>query len=284
VKVMAMFRLRRSGAVGVLFGALLSMRCAAAADDPSERPKWEAGVITGAGWVADYPGADQSHARGLFAPLLIYRGPILRVDQEGIRGRLVNRSDFEFDISGSAAFNARDSDARQGMPGLDYLFGVGPQLIYKGLRGVPGSPTLHLKLRAQVSTDFHKLHGRGATFDPELRWRIGAIAGTPAELTVGVQPTWASRALHQYFYEVDPAYATATRPAYRARGGYLGSELKLSLNRRVNPTLAWFVVLRGMSLHGAANADSPLLRDKTNLNVGLGLLWTPLQSTARASD
>jgi MipA family protein len=265
----------------LLLGAVCSTPCAA---DDAERPKWEAGVVVGAGYVADYPGADQSHARGLLAPVVIYRGPILRVDQDGIRGRLLNRSDIEFDISASGAFNARDSDAREGMPDLDYLFGVGPQLIYKGLRELPGSPTLHLKLRAQISTDFHHANGRGVTFDPELRWRIGRIAGTPAELTLGVQPTWASRELQRYFYEVDPAFATASRPAYRARAGYLGTEFKLSLNRRLSPSLAWFVLFRAMSLHGAANSDSPLLRDKSNLNVGIGLLWTPLRSSAGAAD
>lgn len=266
----------------LLLGVVCSTPCVA--EDAAGRPKWEAGVFVGAGHVADYPGADQSHTRGLLAPVVIYRGPILRIDRDGIRGRLLNRDDIEFDVSASAAFNARDSDARQGMPDLDYLFGVGPQLIYKGLRELPGSPTLHLKLRAQISTDFRHSHGRGATFDPELRWHIGGIAGTPADLTLGVQPTWASRELHRYFYEVEPAFATASRPAYRARAGYLGTEFRLSLNRRLSPSLAWFVVLRAMSLHGAANTDSPLLRDKSNVNVGVGLLWTPLRSSAAAVD
>jgi outer membrane protein len=268
----------------LLFGAWLPTLCAETADDAAGRPKWEAGLVVGAGWVADYPGADQSHARGLLAPLVIYRGPILRVDRDGVRGRLLVGNDFEFDVSASAAFNARDSDARLGMPDLDYLFGVGPQLIYKGLRHAPGGPTLHLKLRAQLSTDFHDVHRRGATFDPELRWHVPGVAGTPVELTFGVQPTWASRALHRYFYQVDPAYATPTRPAYRARAGYLGTEIRFTLNRRVSPSLAWFATVRGLSLHGSANADSPLLRDKSNVNLGVGLLWTPLQSTARASD
>src|SRR5438034_3108450 len=102
---------------------------AAEPDDPAQRPKWEAGLVTGAGRVVDYPGADQSHWRGFAAPLFIYRGRLLRVDQDGIRGRLLKTSDIEFDVTGSAAFSARNNDARQGMPPLDYLFGVGPQVI-----------------------------------------------------------------------------------------------------------------------------------------------------------
>ncbi|TMH30700.1 MAG: MipA/OmpV family protein [Betaproteobacteria bacterium] len=257
---------------------------AAEPDDPAQRPKWEAGLVTGAGRVVDYPGADQSHWRGFAAPLFIYRGPILRVDQDGIRGRLLKTSDIEFDVTGSAAFSARNNDARQGMPPLDYLFGVGPQVIYKGLRKMPGGPDVHLNLRALVSTDFHRTHGRGAEFTPEMRWRFSPVAGLPAAFTVSLQPTWADRTLARYFYQVDPSQATPTRPAYDARSGYLGTALNLTLSRRHSQSLSWFATVRSMSLHGAANAASPLLRDKTNVSVGAGLLWTPWQSQARASE
>jgi outer membrane protein len=254
------------------------------ADEDAGRARWEAGVVVGGGRVPDYPGADQSHTRGLVAPVFIYRGPILRVDPGGIRGRLLNTPDWRFDLSGTAAFNARNNEARAGMPGLDYLFGVGPQLVYKGLRHAPGAPTLHLKARAVMSTDFHRIDGRGATFDPELRWRLRPLAGSTAVLTVSVQPTWASRSLQQYFYEVPPNQATPTRPAYSARAGYLGTQLALGLSRRVSDSLEWFVSARALSLHGAANADSPLMRASSNFSVGAGVVWTPWRSAARASE
>jgi outer membrane protein len=251
---------------------------------PADQPKWEAGVALGGGWVSDYPGADQNHARGIVTPLLIYRGPVLRIDREGVRGRLFNDNDFELDVAASAWFDARNSRAREGMPALDYLFGLGPQLVYKGLRGHWGSPTLHLKARSLVSTDFRNVHGRGLAFDPELRWRLGTPAGDRSTLTLGIQPTWASRPLMRYFYEVEPAQATPERPAYRARAGYLGTELNLLLTRRESASLTWFATARGMALHGAANAASPLLRDKSTLSIGAGVLWTPWQSEARAAD
>jgi len=240
--------------------------------------------VTGGGRIVDYPGADQSHLRGFVAPLLIYRGPILRVDQDGIRGRLLKTRDIEFDVTGSAAFSASNNDARAGMPSLDYLFGVGPQLIYKGMRNVPAAPVVHLNLRALVSTDFHRAHGRGVELAPELRWRMSPIAGMPAALTLSVQPTWASRSLARYFYQVDASQATPSRPAYDARAGYIGTAVNLTLSHRQSQRLSWFVTARSMSLHGAANADSPLLRSKSNLSVGAGLSWTPLQSHERAAD
>lgn len=247
-------------------------------------PKWEAGLIVGGGRVADYPGAAQSQTRGLVAPVLVYRGPVLRVDRDGIRGRLARSSDWELDLSLSAAFNARSNEARRGMDDLDYQFGIGPQLLYTGWRDAPGSPTLLLNARAVMSTDFEGVRRHGAVFDPELRWSLGGFAGTPARLSFGIQPAWGSRSLHRTFYEVRPEEARPGRPAYSARAGYLGTELKLTLSQRASENVTWFAGLRVLSLHGAANEASPLLLDKTNLGLGAGLLWTPWRSQARAVD
>lgn len=251
---------------------------------PAGKPLWEAGFVAGGGRVSDYPGAGQSHVRGLVAPFVVYRGPVLNVDGEGIRGRLIDHPDFELQLTATAAFNARDSDARDGMPGLDYLFGLGPQLVYKGLRSVPGAPTLHLKARALFSTDFRHIDGRGASVEPELRWRFERFGGTPAALVLGVQPVWASRALQRYFYEVASGQAVPGRPAYAARAGYLGTELKATLTRRVSDSVSWFVAVRAMSLDGAANEASPLLRRTSQLDVGAGMVWTPWRSSRPAAD
>jgi MipA family protein len=248
------------------------------------RPLWEVGLAAGVGHVPDYPGADRSRTRGIVLPYAVYRGPVFRVDEGGIRGRVFDSAGWSFDLSATAAFNARDNAARDGMPALDYLFGVGPQWIYKGLQTRGSGPTLHLKLRALMSTDFKRLDDRGLSFDPEVRWRFPRIGGTPAALTLSLQPTWASRALHAHFYEVEPSQATASRPAYRARAGYLGTDLGASLSHSPAPGLAWFVTARLSSLHGAANVDSPLLRERGNVSVGAGLVWTPWRSSSRAAD
>ena len=244
-------------------------------------PRWEAGLVTGAAHVPDYPGAGQSHLRGLVAPVFIYRGPVLRIDEGGVRGRLFDSPQWRFELTGTVAFNARDNAARAGMPGLDYLFGVGPQLVYKGLP-LFGHPSLHLKTRAVFSTDFHRITQRGMTFDPEVRWRLRGVAGPASTLSVSIQPTWASGALQRYFYQVDPGQATATRRAYRAHAGYLGTEASLTLSRRRSASLLWFVSARGMSLHGAANSRSPLLQDRSNFTLAAGLVWTPWRSTTCA--
>ncbi|WP_088279279.1 MipA/OmpV family protein [Ideonella sp. A 288] len=274
---------RMTRMIGGLLGAVLSCGIAQAADG-SGAPRWEAGIAAGVGHVPDYPGADRSRTRGIVLPMFIYRGPVLRIDQGGIRGRVLDSPNWEFDFSATGGFNAKDNAARDGMPPIDYLFGLGPQWVYKGLQSQGSGPTLHLKLRAMMSTDMKRIDSRGFSIDPEVRWRLPGVAGTPATLSVSVQPTWASRALHRTFYQVDPSEATAQRPAYRARAGYLGTEVGATLSHRMSRDLSWFVAARGMSLHGAANTDSPLLRERSQLSVGAGVVWTPWRSGASAAD
>ncbi len=277
--------LARSACVLSILSSLIAGAAAqsTAANEPA-LPRWEAGIAAGVGRVPDYPGADQSQLRGLVVPFFIYRGPVLRVDERGIRSRFLDTEHWELDLTATAAFNTRSNDLREGMPELDYLFGIGPQLVYKGWAAQGGGPTLHLKLRALGSTDFERIDSRGASFAPELRWRFRGVAGPTSALTLSVEPIWASRPLHRYFYEVSAAQATATRPAYAARAGYLGTEFGVSLRQRLNRDLSWFVSTNLMSLHGAANTASPLLASRSNLGVGVGLVWTPWRSSEAAAD
>lgn len=256
----------------------------AIAPTPTGLPLWEAGLAAGAGYVPDYPGADRYSTRAAVLPVFTYRGPVLRIDGGSVSGRLARSSEWELDLSANGAFNANNNALRKGMPDLDYLFGVGPQAIYKGLNSWPGKPTLHLKLRAILSTDFSRVASRGVSFDPQLRWRLPQVAGTPATLSLSLQPSWASKSLQAYFYQVNPAEATATRSAYDARAGYMGTEAGITLSHRPQRNVSWFVTARLLSLHGAANTASPLLRDKSNVSVGAGLVWTPWRSAGNAAE
>lgn len=271
-------------AIVCALGPMLAALPAAAEEPAGGRPLWEAGVAGGVGLVPDYPGSDRRRLRGIVLPYLVYRGPVLRVDETGVHGRVFESPDWSFELTGTAAFDARSDGPREGMPALDYLFGVGPQLVWRGLQRGGHGPSVHLKLRALMSTDGRHIDRRGFSVDPELRWRLPSFAGTPATLTLSLQPTWASRGLQAYFYEVDPSLATATRPAYRARAGYLGTDLSATLTHSPAPGLSWFVSAYLASMHGAANTASPLLRERSNLTLGTGLIWTPWRSERRVAD
>ncbi|TXC66888.1 MipA/OmpV family protein [Piscinibacter aquaticus] len=211
-------------------------------------------MAVGGGRVPDYPGADESNWRGIVVPWFVYRGPVFSVDERGIRGRFVDTSHWELDFTATAAFNTRENERRAGMPELDYLFGIGPQLVYKGWQGAGGSgASAHFKLRAIQSTDFKRVDSRGGTFSTELRWREFGVLGSGSVLTASIEPTWASQPLQRYFYGVSASEATATRPAYEARAGYLGTDFGLSLRQR----LARCVVVRRRRGSLAARRGQP---------------------------
>jgi len=91
-------------------------------------------------------------------------------------------------------------------------------------------------------------------------------------------PVFADRKYHDYFYGVDAAYATATRPAYQARGGYAGWRALAATSRRFGIT--WVgAFLRYDSLSGAVFDDSPLMRSKHAVTAGIGISWVFARSS-----
>lgn len=281
----AILQAMRRATLAIWIATSLPGLAAAQTDVASSLPRWEAGLAAGGGRVADYPGADQAHWRAIAVPWVVYRGPIVSLDERGLRSRFVDTSHWELDLTATAAFNSRSNERRAGMPELDYLFGIGPQLVYKGWQTAGGAgASAHFKLRAIQSTDFRRIDSRGGTAAVEWRWREFGVAGPGSVLTASIEPTWASRPLQRYFYQVDPSQATAVRPTYAARAGYLGTEFGLSVRRRLTPELSWFAAANVLSLAGAANRASPLLASTTNVSLGVGLVWTPWRSREAAGD
>ena len=76
-------------------------------------------------------------------------------------------------------------------------------------------------------------------------WHLGVLGG----------PVFADRRYHDYYYGVDAVDATATRPAYRARGGYAGWQALVATSRRIGS--AWVgAFVRYDSLDGAVFASA----------------------------
>lgn len=268
----------------VLF--LLALPAIARAD-PADRdlPLWEAGIGAAAFSLPAYPGADDRSNRVLPLPFLLYRGKVLRADQENVGARLLNTDQVEFDVGFAAALPAhsRDVDARRGMPDLGTLVEFGPRVKYKFADlGDAGRVRFELPLRAVIEGR-GGLRGQGWTLEPRLVWeRRDTAARWTVEGQLGA--TFGNRRINRYFYEVAPQYATPDRPAYQADAGLLLVRTGLFGTYRLNPDVRLFGFVRLESYAGSANRDSPLLRRNAGASAGIGFAWTLARSAARANE
>jgi len=262
------------------------MQPAEAPQQTTDKPLFEIGLGAGAGYVPDYPGAGQSHIRGLAVPYVIYRGDFLQTSQNGIHGRLYqsNRITFDLSMDGALGSSSNDDKARAGMPKIDYLGEIGPGLKINLTRPDPTSRIdVDLPLRAVFSTDFSRIDYRGYDVAPDIAYAKNDLFETGTKLRVSAGPVFASTRLMNYYYEVKPQYAQPGRPQYGAKAGYLGSRLQTSLTLPLTDRIAVFGAVRSDFFSGAANDSSPLLKRDVNLSFGGGFTYSLYRSTSTAT-
>ena len=249
------------------------------------RPLWELGLGVAALRLPDYRGSDQSHTYALPLPYVVYRGTWLKADREGARALLLDTERVKVDVSVAASTPTRSSEntAREGMPNLPGTAEIGPNLnlTLAGTRNGPYRIDLRLPLRAAIAIQ-RSPRLVGTTFSPHLNldlanlyggWNLGLQAG----------PLFADRRYHEHFYGVDAAYATATRPAYAAHGGFGGWNALAATSRRFGPMWVGGFV-RYDNLRGAAFETSPLVRRASALTWGVGVSWVLAQSSELVSS
>lgn len=254
------------------------------ADIPTVEPrlsKWEIGAALGYFYLPDYPGAAESQERFLVLPYGIYRGDIIRSDEDGLRGRFLNHEKIELDLSFGAGFptSSADNKARADMSNLEWMGEIGPRLLvrlYKKFRGAR-RPLIELDLALPIryvfTTDFRDYDSRGYVFNPDLRFRHRALFDTKTTFSFGGGPLWATESLHDYFYEVSERDATADRPIYDAGGGYMGLRTSISAERNFSKDVTVFIGIARDFYADAKNRGSPLLNDIETERYFLGLAW-----------
>ncbi|MDB5951385.1 MAG: hypothetical protein JWR65_3240 [Massilia sp.] len=255
----------------------------AAASDAPALPLWEAGVGGFAVSTPAYPGSSDRSSRLLALPFLIYRGEVLRSDAGGIGARLMHNDLLELDVGFAGALPARSDAvaARSGMPDLGTLVEFGPRLKLLLANPTPSSRLrLELPLRAVI-----ELRGgarrQGATFEPRLVWDTRET-GSPWGFDASVAVVVGDRTINRYFYEVEPRYATAGRPAYGAGAGLMLVRVGLAASYKLNTDVRLFGFVRQESYAGAANRDSPLMKQGSGTSIGAGFAWTLGRSASLA--
>jgi MipA family protein len=258
-------------AVGVI--AALGWLAAAPAQ-ATDQPLWEFGLGVGAIGFADYRGSATSHAYPVPVPYGYYNGKFLQADRDGVRGKLFNQEWVELNISFDASTPVRNDRERSGMPDLRPTVEAGPSLDFHLFKTDDRKVKLDLRLpiRGAVTVQASP-HIAGWTFTPRLNLDVADPAGfTGWHLGLLAGPLFADRRYHRYFYNVDPQFATLTRPEYSASAGYSGTQFLTALSKRY-PKFWFGTYARYDSLSGAVFDDSPLVQRKSYWTAGIGFAW-----------
>lgn len=255
------------------------------------QPLWEFGAGGVMIDVPNYPASSERNFIALAAPYLVYRGDVFRLGGgNGARAVVVEESNYEFDLSFGGAFSADSDDntAREGMPELDFLFEVGPQLIYrvkdfKFDEGGNGRLNARIQARAVFSTDFDRIDSRGYVIEPTLSYQQRGRLFDKTGLNLSFSMTFASENLQDYFYQVDQEFVTDNRDQFDAKGGYLGSELSVGFSFPLRKNMRGFIGGSAQFHQGAANQDSPLFEKDITYSVAAGFVWRLYESDTKAS-
>lgn len=251
---------------------LLALATTAAADDavPAGEPRWEWGLGLGAAWLRDYPGSGHYGAYALPYPWITWRSERVRLGREGGRGVLWRTPAFTLDavLSANPPSDTGDNPERAGMDDLDALVEPGLRLRWRTWTSGSGwriDTRLTLRQSYAVDGGLQSLGGRvepGFSAEHALRgrWSWGG----------SITASFGERGWQDYFYGVDPEFATPDRPAYEAPGGFGGMQYNLRLSRRGDAT-AGSLFVRLEDLTGASFIDSPLVSERHGWSVGINL-------------
>jgi outer membrane scaffolding protein for murein synthesis (MipA/OmpV family) len=246
-------------------------------------PLWELGAGVSVLDFPHYRGSDERSTLVLPFPYLIYRGEVLRLDREGLRGLLIESERVELDISANATIpvDSDDNRARNGMPDLDPTFEIGPSLnlTLLGRRTQKFEVQLRLPVRAVIATDFSHASAEGFVFEPRLNLDLRLReAGMGWRAGIGAGPVFVTDSTAQYFYSVPPEFATGARPAFSASGGYAGTQLTASISWRGRSLWAGAFVRQDW-LGGASFEDSPLVKSDQAFAAGVALAYVFARSS-----
>jgi len=254
-----------------------------------DKALWELHFAGYSRYGESYPASADSQTNIVPLPFPVYRGKFLRIGDETekpVRTRIFRRDRIKIDLDFGLNFpvDSDDIDARSGMPDLDLLAEVGPELELQFSEPVLGGDAyLALQARAAASFDGLSPDWRGMVYSIELKHKR-PLWNANTELLTRLTPEFASQDYMEFFYGVDPIHATVARPAYHAKSGYLGTRLSFVIKHDLSDTIALRTGLRLGFYKGASNDSSPLFTKETTNGVFAAVLWKFWDSKRRAHD
>lgn len=272
----------------VLLTILLCPLTVIAQNEPFQletKPVWEAGL--GAGYFSgtDYPGSKDPNIARFGLPFFIYRSKIFRFGDGGVGAVAVEEPRLKIDVSLGGSLNAEPKvdSVRAGMPDLDLLFELGPQIQYKLLQrawpnGSESEVTINGNIRATISTDFKGVQAQGFVYGSGIDYIQRDAIMDRVDVFLGADITFADQRYNDYIYSVPSEFATQERNAYNASAGYVETSVVLGLALRPHPDWRIFTAYSLVSHAGSANEDSPLFETDLSNRYAIGIVWTALRS------
>ena len=241
----------------------------------SGESEWELGAGLMAIDIPFYPGSSQSKTYLLPIPHIFYRSEKLEVDN-GIDATFLKTPRTRFNISADfgVPVNSTDSDAREGMPDLDFVLQVGPSLeiTLAGGRFKPSHFRVELPVRTAIATDLQSAENVGWLFEPRLTYETRRPHATGFAYLISAGLRFSDAELHQYYYGVEQAFVTPERTPFDASSGYSGAFVDYIANWRTD-NLVFFALIRYQNLAGAEFEDSPLVEQNDYFSFGAGVTW-----------
>ncbi len=244
-------------------------------------PKWEFGLGPALLSYPDYPGSKEQNQLLIPLPYIVYRGKDFSINQQAVTKPFLKTSTVELDLSlsGSIPVSSKDNKKRTGMEDLDGSIGLGPVLKYQLYQHQLNELKFELPIRAIIASDFKCIHQEGWVANPGIfyYYRDDFTQKQRIKLTVGATANFADAQNHNYYYGVDPDYATLDRPAYKTTDGFSGMSYHLALNYHFDQFwLGGF--WRGLDMSQAVYKESPLVETQFSNMFGLTLTWNFMKS------
>jgi len=237
-------------------------------------PLWEAGVGAGTLVLPAYKGSSTTRVYVAPLPYFVYRGETLRTNRDGVGLKVIGAKDWKLDLSLSGGLPVQSSGTkREGMRDLPLVGEIGAVLKYDLYASPSQQWQLRLPLRYAEGLRFSGLESVGWISDPGV-WVTGetSLLGARWEWGASANVSFQSGSYNNFYYGVDAAEATATRPRYSASGGYSGADLRIGAIRHIgNFVASGFVGASNIS--GATFGNSPLVQQTSNFYAGVALVW-----------
>lgn len=249
--------------------------CADDARKENSETEWTLGAGLGVFNYKLYPGAKRSDQLVLPVPYFTYRSPMFEIDR-GIKSFIYNSEEMVVDISADFGLpvDSDDTEARQGMPDLDFVLQLGPSLEFMLNDKKTNYFDVRFEIPARVAfvANLSNSKNIGYLIEPRLSFNHHRSSrnGLSHKATIGLK--FATQEFNAYYYDVAAEFAIATRAEYKSNAGFAGGFINYRMAYNKNNFVYWAFV-RYQSLRGAQFEDSPLVLQKDYYFFGAGISW-----------